>query len=59
MHEDHQECLEALEKAVEVIKQWHGEVAFDIYFNHSPEMKPVKDILNKHKVDAAEEFIVW
>lgn len=35
----------ALEQCVNVAKAWHGDEAFDIYFNHSPEMKPIRELL--------------
>ena len=35
----------ALIQAVEVIKDWHGEEAFDIYYKHSPEMKLIREAL--------------
>lgn len=38
---------EALKKAVEVIKQWHGEEVFDIYYNHAPEMKPIREAISQ------------
>ncbi len=35
-----------LEKAVSVIKQWHqADDVWDIYFNHSPEMKPIREFM--------------
>jgi len=37
----------ALEQCVRVVRQWHGDDVFDIYFNHSPEMKLVRDVLGK------------
>lgn len=37
----------ALEQCVNVTKVWHGEDAFDLYFNHSPEMKLIRDVLGK------------
>ena|SRR5690606_37310209 len=40
------ELEEALEKATEVIKQWHkADDVWDIYFNHAPEMKPIRQAL--------------
>lgn len=35
----------ALVQCVSVAKAWHGEEAFDIYFNHSPEMKLIRELL--------------
>lgn len=38
------EALEiALEKTKDVAKSWHGEIAWDIYENHAPEMKPYRE----------------
>lgn len=37
----------ALQQCVAVAKAWHGDDAFDIYFNHSPEMKLIRDVLGK------------
>lgn len=35
-----------LEKAVSVIKQWHqADDVWDIYFNHSPEMKSIREFM--------------
>jgi hypothetical protein len=48
----------ALEQAVSVIRVWHAmpqkpgdDDAFDLYFNHSPEMKPIRDMLGKMPED--------
>jgi hypothetical protein len=35
--------LELLKHAVSVIQAWHGNAAFDIYYNHAPEMKPIRE----------------
>ena len=45
--EDRSHLVKALEQAVSVIKVWHGPEVFDIYFNHSPEMKLIRDVLGK------------
>lgn len=37
--------INALIDSVRVMRQWHGKEAFDIYFNHAPEMKSVRDTL--------------
>lgn len=29
-------------RAVSVIRDWHGEEAFDIYYDSSPEMEPIR-----------------
>lgn len=43
------ELREVLEKAVEVIKQWHNmggaEAVWQIYYDNAPEMKPIRDAL--------------
>lgn len=41
--------LELLEYSVGIIKAWHGDPAFDIYYNHSPEMRPIKERINELK----------
>lgn len=41
------QLTKALEQCVAVAKTWHGDDAFDIYFNHSPEMKLVRNALGK------------
>ena len=44
----------ALQQAVSVIRVWHGmpqkpgdDDAFDLYYNHSPEMKLIRDVLGR------------
>ena len=53
-HDEALRLRQALEQAVRVIRVWHAmpqkpgdDDAFDIYFNHSPEMKPIRDVLGK------------
>jgi hypothetical protein len=41
------DLLEALQKSVEVIRQWHGNEVFDIYYNNAPEMKPIREAIKK------------
>lgn len=41
------ELLAALEEAIEVIKAWHGPECWDIYFEHSPEMKRIRSAIAK------------
>ena len=44
------ELVEALRSAIEVIKQWHNaDEVWDIYYNHSPEMKPIREALLNYK----------
>lgn len=38
----------ALRRAVEVIRQWHGDANWETYINHSPEMKPIREALVKY-----------
>jgi len=38
--------LDGLNAAVEVIRQWHGQEAWDLYYNHSPDMKPIREATN-------------
>lgn len=42
------ELRSALKAAVEVIHSWHGDACWDIYINHSPEMKPIREALVKY-----------
>ena len=42
---------ETLMKAVAIIKQWHGDEVFEIYYEKSPEMAPIRKILG-NKVPA-------
>ena len=37
--------VNALIDSIRVTRQWHGPACFDIYFNRSPEMKPVREAL--------------
>lgn len=37
----------ALEQCVRVAQSWHGDDDFDLYFNHAPEMKLIRDALGK------------
>lgn len=49
-HYSYQRVLQlekALGQAVAVIKLWQGGDAFDLYFNHSDEMKLIRDVLGK------------
>ena len=39
------ELEKALKQCVEVLKFWHGDDAFDLYFNHSPEMALIREAL--------------
>ncbi len=39
------ELERALVACVAVAKGWHGPVVWDIYYNNSPEMKPIREIL--------------
>ena len=41
--------LDVLEKAISVIHTWHGEEAWEIYFQHAPEMKPIATMWKKLK----------
>jgi hypothetical protein len=44
-----EELLSALRAAVPIIKAWHGDEVFDIYYEYSPEMKPIREALAKHQ----------
>jgi len=37
-----------LVKAVELIRAWHGEVAWEIYYTQSPEMKKIREALDAY-----------
>ncbi len=45
------ELRDALIKAKEIIKTWHGSAAWEIYDLHSPEMKPINNAIQKFKTD--------
>lgn len=45
----HDELVAALEKAKEVIKTWHGDVAWEIYDKNAPEMKPINVAIGQAK----------
>lgn len=51
LRKENEELKDGLNKAVEVIKQWHNrDEVWDIYFNNAPEMNPVKQLINKNHV---------
>lgn len=35
----------ALVATVDVARRWHGDIAWEIYLRHSPEMKPARDCM--------------
>lgn len=39
--------IEVLKQAVAVIKQWHGPLAWDIYYNNAPEMKAIRETIQQ------------
>lgn len=39
---------QALLQAVKVIKQWHGEEVFEIYYNNAPEMGLIRNQLGSY-----------
>lgn len=43
------ELVTALEQCVKVVEIWHGKDVFDLYRDHSPEMKLIREALAKHK----------
>lgn len=52
--EQNMKLRKALEQCVQVLRLWHAmpqkpgdDDAFDLYFNHSPEMKLIRDVLGK------------
>lgn len=40
-----EEWKAALIACVAVAKAWHGDEVWDIYYNHSPEMAPIRELL--------------
>ena len=40
----------SLIECVKVARAWHGVAAFDIYYNHSPEMRIVRETLAKYGI---------
>lgn len=52
LHDQVHKLTKALEQCVQVTKAWHGDDAFDLYFNHSPEMKLIRDVLGKMPEEA-------
>jgi len=44
MDREHQ-LLHQLIKAVTIIRQWHGKEAFEIYYNMSPDMKSIRQLV--------------
>jgi len=49
---------EALVQAVKVIKMWHGDEVFDIYYNCSPEMKLIREALSENEqADAPDKLL--
>ena len=47
LKEDNAALLDALKTSVNVIKDWHGAATFDIYYDHAPEMKLIRETLTK------------
>lgn len=47
LKEDNAALLDALKTAVNVIKDWNGAATFDIYYDHAPEMKLIRETLTK------------
>ncbi len=43
----HDELLAALERAKECIKIWHGDIAWEVYDKHAPEMKLINAAIAK------------
>lgn len=41
------ELVDALRESIDLIKSWHGPEAWDIYYEHSPEMKRLRAALAK------------
>lgn len=47
LDENKHELHEALKRAKETIRIWHGEIAWEIYNDHSPEMRQINKVLAK------------
>lgn len=41
-------------QSLRLLRQWHGVPAFDIYYDHAPEMKMIRDAMGPYK-----ELIPW
>lgn len=50
---ENERLREALIAAIRVCRDWHGPEAFDIYYNHSPEMRAVRDVVQWDEARAA------
>ena len=48
-------AVEALNGAITTIHSWHGDVAWDIYAAHSPEMKRITDALARIEAAGLKE----
>lgn len=48
--EEYQESIRALKQCINVLRQWHGPEAFEIYYDHSPEMALVREVLPEYRV---------
>lgn len=45
---NHNTLIEALKKAVSVIKEWHNaDDVWEIYYNNAPEMREIREALNR------------
>lgn len=44
--EREKKMLNALLQSVRVMRQWHGFVAFDLYYHASPDMMEIRDLLD-------------
>ena len=66
LQKENRELREALEKSVDIIKAWHNmgerntperlqDEIWRIYYEHSPEMKPVRTALSNNSEDNIEK----
>jgi len=46
----------ALKQCIKVLREWHGHDAFEIYYDHSPEMRLVRNVLPGFRVAANQSI---
>lgn len=53
---EERDIILCLIEAVKVIRQWHGRGLFDTYYNHSPEMRTIREKLESYGVNFLRDF---
>lgn len=48
--------VNALKQSVRVTREWHGHDVFDIYYHHAPEMRQVKEMLDRFGITYDDIF---